>query len=101
MKYRSDEDGFARVANDSSTITIDYVSKWVKTMGKRISRVAWFEARVQDSVFFTKIAKPLMSRRTTHSMIVERVPKSLKNIFSLKGCKRLWASKGKYFYAAA
>ena len=57
--------------------------------GKNLSRLASFEAWVPDSTFYTKIANPLMSLRTTGSMTVERVAKPLKNYVFSKGRRRL------------
>ena len=67
-KYSSDEDDFPNVDNERCKITFDDVSKWVKSTRKHVSRLAWFEVWVHDSVFHTKIPKSLKSLRTTGSI---------------------------------
>ena len=54
-----------------------------------MSRLAWFEAWFPQSRFYTKLAKPLLSLRTTGSMSVERVAKHLKVAVYTKHRNRL------------
>ena len=80
MKHSSDEDDFSIAAHERCYI-IDDVSKWVKSMGKHIGRLAWFEAWVRDSVFYTKIASST-SLRTTSARSVAKIAKPMENFVS-------------------
>jgi len=79
--YFSDEDDFPWVVDVRNRITIDAISEWINTTGKHQSRLAWYEACMPDSVFYTKIAKPFISLRTTGSITVERVANLKKTFF--------------------
>ena len=65
------------------------MSKWIVDTGGHMSRLAWFEAWFPQSKFYTKLAKPLFSLRTTGSMSVERVAKPLKAAVYTKQRNRL------------
>ena len=60
-----------------------------------MSRLAWFEARFSKIKFYTKLAKPLLSLRTTGSMFVERVARHLKVAVDTKHRYRLELGKEK------
>ena len=65
------------------------ISNWIVDTGGHMSRLAWFEAWFPQSKFYTKLAKPLLSLRTTGSMSVERVAKHLKVAVYTKHRNRL------------
>ena len=75
--------------NKNKTIRIEDVLKWVSKTGGHMSRLAWFSTWKPTSTFFLKIARPLLSLRTTGSMTVERVAKPLKNFVYSKFRRRM------------
>ena len=85
----SEEDDFPMLSNTIKTVDISTISSWLSSTDGHMSRLAWFETCAPNSIFYLKVAKPLLSLRSSGSMIVERVAKPLKNSVFNKFRRRL------------
>ena len=83
LDYRISEE------NTMKTINIKDVSDWVKRTGGHNSKLAWFCAWKPNSLLYQKVAKRLLSLRSTGSMSVERIAKPMKNFVYSKSRRRM------------
>ena len=72
-------DSLAAKKDQRKILTIEDVANWVQNTGGHCSRLAWYQTWKRNSIFYRKIAHPLLSLRSTGSITVERVAKPLKN----------------------
>jgi hypothetical protein len=63
---------------DQKKLTLEMVSDWIKKTGGHCSRLSFFSILPQ-SQFYSVLAEPLLSLRTTGSITVERIAKPMKH----------------------
>ena len=83
---------------NTKKITFDDVQQWIEDNGGVAGRFRFFEARGKQSIFYQKVAKPLMSMRTVGSIDVERRIKPVKNDILSKQRNKLTNSKATILY---
>ena len=83
-----------QLRENTANLTIDEVEAWILHGDGIKGRLQFFEAFAGNSDFYLKVAKPLLSMRTTGSIDVERRIKPLKHNIITKKCPRLQDLKG-------
>lgn len=81
--------------------TIDEVVDWVEKYDGLAGRLRFFDVYAKHSKFYIRVARPLLSMRTTGSIDVERVAKPFKNNILRKDRNRLSDGKGRVLFRAA
>ena len=77
------------VEKNMKSFTLKDVKAWVEKHDGITGALRWFEAYVPNNAFYQKIAKPLMSIRTTGSIDVERAVKPIKGCVLTKERNRV------------
>jgi hypothetical protein len=77
---------------NEKTLTLDMVEKWVNDHDRHDGRLGFFSG-FHPTPLFTKVAKPLLSMKTTGSISVERAAKPLKNKVATSERNRLGTDK--------
>ena len=78
---------------DAKKLTLTMVNDWINATGGHNSRLRWWKIRYGIKLFYKKIVKPLLSVRTTGSITVERVAKTIKNNVCISIRNRLRSNK--------
>ena len=76
-----------------ATFTLKDVQDWVLKHDGITGALRWFEAYAPNNAFYQKVAKPLLSIRTTGSIDVERAVKPIKGCVLTKQRNRLSNNK--------
>lgn len=79
---------------NNRAITIDEVIAYAEASKNVTGRIEFFEAFACNSLFYIKVARPLLSMRTVGSMDVERKVKPIKGLILTKHRNRLKDPKG-------
>ena len=82
----------------TKNLTFDEVQSWIEDYNGIAGRFRFFEMRNRQSVFYQRVAKPLLSMRTSGSMDVERRVKPMKNDILCKTRNRLDCAKATMLY---
>ncbi len=90
-----------QLADNNKKLTIDDVEQWIVRGGGIQGRFCFFETFARNNEVYLKVAKPLLSLRTTGSIDVERRAKPIKHTIMTKKRNRLVDPKGVALFRAS
>ena len=90
-----------KLEQNSGEVTLAEVRDWVESHDYLEGRFRFFDVYKPNSVFYRRVARPLLSMRTTGSMSVERQAKNLKYNLLRKERNRLSDERGNVLYYTA
>ena len=85
----------------NSNFTVADVKEWVEKHDHLQGRFRFFDVYAKHSSLYIRVARPLLSMRTTGSIDVERVAKPFKHNILRKKRNRLSDQKGRVLFRAA